>query len=161
MDKTVKLSHLLKPVYYIVFATILEMLTFLWLGFKTSSGAIQLLPTYFILDFAFFFIIAGLIVLSHRIVANIIMYIFISFQAALNIANACLFKVYGELFSFDMLKIGGEGATSMQPEFISFEGILINLAVVAGLIVLQVILDRKLTKEITLKNRPDLLESDK
>ena len=50
MKQAVKLSHILKPVYYIIFAIILEMINFLWLGFKATGNpeVLQVLPQYFI-----------------------------------------------------------------------------------------------------------------
>lgn len=151
MEKTVKVSHLIKPIYYCLFATLFEIINFLWLRFETSGGGIQILPTYFVLDLAVFVIVAGIISVLPRKGANAVMYVFIGLQALINIVNATLYKVFGDIFSFDMMKLGAEAVSAFKLEFIDFWSILANFALLAGLIVLQVLLDRKMQKEVTLK----------
>ena len=53
----------------------------------------------------------------------------------------------GDIFSFDMMKLGGEAVSAFKLEFIDFWSILANFAVLAILIVIQVLLDKKLTKK--------------
>ncbi len=153
MEKKVKLSHILKPIYFIVFALILEIINFLWLGFKVTGtpNTLQVLPQYFILDLAVFIFIAGVIFLLPRKSANAFFYVFIGFQVLINMVNATLYKIFGDIFSFDMMKLGTEGAAAFKPQFVDFWSILVNLAVLGGIITMQVLLDRKLKKEVTLK----------
>lgn len=153
MEKSVKISHIIKPVYFLIFAIILEMVNFLWLGFNVTGNveAAQVLPQYLILDIAVLMFFAGLIFLLPRIWANVVFYIFIVFQLAINMINATLFKVFGDIFSFDMMKLGGEAVAAFKFEFIDYWSIILNLAILGVIIATQVVLDRKLPFIITLK----------
>ena len=64
-DNKVKLSHILKPVYFFAFATILEMINFLWLRFHVTGNVevLQFLPKYFFLDVAIYLFIGAVIFL--------------------------------------------------------------------------------------------------
>ena len=151
MEKTVKLNNLIKILCFFVFATLLEIINFLWLNFKTSTGATQILPTYFILNLAVYCIIAGAMSLCPSKGANAIMYVFIGLQALINMVNATLFKVFGDIFSFDMMKLGAEAVAAFKFSFIDYWSILANLATIGVLITIQIFVDKKITKEIPLK----------
>lgn len=161
MKKKIEISHLIKPLYFIFFAMLLEMVNFLWLKFNVTGYAdvVQIFPKYFLLDFAFLTAIAGIIFLIPRKAANSVFYVFIGLQLAVNMINATLYKVFGDIFSFDMMKLGTEAAAAFKLEFIDLLSIVVNLAILAVIILTQVILDRKLTKKVSLKsiNRKALL----
>ena len=38
MEKEVKVSHIIIPIYFMLFAIILEMVNFLWLGFNVTGS---------------------------------------------------------------------------------------------------------------------------
>lgn len=152
MEKEVKVSHIIKPIYFMLFAIILEMVNFLWLGFNvTGSETIQFLPKYFILDFSFLLIFAGIIFVCPRIVSNIVFYFFIVFQTLINIINATLFKVFGDIFSFDMMKLGGEAVQAFKIEFVDFGSIIVNIVILCVIIITQILCDRLLKKQVVLK----------
>lgn len=153
MEKEVKLSHILKPIYFVVFAILLEMVNFLWLGFKVTGNAqmAQILPKYFFLDFGVIMFFAGIVFLSKRWLANVAMYLIVALQAFVNMVNATLYKVFGDIFSFDMMKLGQEAVSAFKFEFLDFAAIIVNILIIAALITLQVVLDRKLKKTVTLK----------
>ena len=152
-NKKVKLNIILKPVLYIVFAIIFEIVSFLWLKFKMTGNTsiAQILPTYFFFDFGIMIIIAGLIFVSGKIGGNIIMYVFLSLQAILNITNATLYKVFGDIFSFDMLKLGIEAANAFKFEFLSLWSIFTNVLIMAVIITSQILIDKKAKKEFEMK----------
>jgi len=153
MQKRVKISEILKPIYFIFFAIILELVNFLWLNFKVTGNPekLQFLPKYFLIDIAVWLFFAGIIFLCKRKTANVFFYIVLGLQLAVNMINATLYKVFGDIFSFDMMKLGVEAVAAFKFEFIDFWSILVNLAILAVIIVTQVLLDRKLKKETSLK----------
>lgn len=153
MSKQVRLSYVLKPIYFLFFAILLEMVNFLWIGFKVTGNleVSQVLPKYFFLDLGFLLFIAGIIFLAKRKAANAVMYVFIGLQLAVNMINATLYKVFGDIFSFDMMKLGGEALAAFKFQFIDFWSILVNLLILGVLITLQVLLDRKLKVKVKLR----------
>jgi len=153
MSKQVRLSYVLKPLYFLFFAILLEMVNFLWLDFRVTGNleVSQVMPKYFFLDFGFLLFIAGIIFLSKRKLANVFLYIFIGLQVLVNIVNATLYKVFGDIFSFDMMKLGGEALAAFKFQFIDFWSIIVNFLILGALITLQIILDRKLRVKVKLK----------
>ena len=153
MKKKVEISHLIKPAYFLVFAILLELVNFLWLDFKVTGNPSlsQVLPKYFLLDFSFLMIIAGLIFLLPRKAANSVFYVVLGLQLAVNMINATLYKIFGDIFSFDMMKLGGEALAAFKFEFIDFISIVVNLLILGAIITTQVLLDRFLKKKVTLK----------
>ncbi len=159
--QTMRLSDILKPVLFLVSAIVLEMVNFAFIRFKVTgnSNAVQLLPTYFMLNLAFYLIIASFMFLCRRKVANAIMYVFIGFQVLINCVNATLYKVFGDIFSFDMMKLGREAVQAFSFQFVEFWSIIANFAILGVVITAQVLMDRKIKKEYELKkiNRMSLL----
>ena len=153
MQKSLKLSNLLKPIIFIVFSLCFEMVNFLFIRFKVTgnSSMAQLFPTYIMIDIAFIMLIAGFMFVSKKWVQNLIMYFVIGLQVVVNIVNSTLYKVFGDIFSFDMMKLGKEAVAAFKLEFIEGWSILVNLSLLAILIVVQVIMDRKIKKQIELK----------
>ena len=152
METKIKVSKIIKPFYFFLFAILIEMVNFLWLGFKTSSGAIQVFPTYAILDLAIYLIFASIIAIVPNKWGNAIMYIFFSLQLLLSMVNATLYKVFGDIFSFDMIKLGGEAVAAFKFEFLDIWSIVLNLSILAVIITTQVLFDKKLKKEVSIKS---------
>lgn len=153
MEKEVRISHVIKPAYFVVFAIILELVNFLWLGFTVTGSpeTTQVLPKYFFLDVGFILFVAGIIFMLPRKGANAVFYVIIGLQAFVGMINATLYKVFGDIFSFDMMKLGVEAVAAFKFQFIDFWNILVNLVILGIIITTQVLLDRKLTKVTTLK----------
>lgn len=151
--QTINLSDILKPVLFLFFAIVLEMVNFAFIRFKVTgnSNMAQLLPTYFMLNLAFYLIIASFMFISKRVGANIIMYVFIVFQVLINCINATLYKVFGDIFSFDMMKLGNEAVQAFSFQFLDFWSIFVNLAILGIIITAQVLMDKKIKKEYELK----------
>lgn len=151
--QTMRLADILKPVLFLFFAIILEVVNFAFIRFKVTgdSSSVQLLPTYFMLNLAFYLIIASFMFLCRRKGANAIMYVFIGFQVVINCVNATLYKVFGDIFSFDMMKLGREAAEAFSFQFVDFWSIITNLAILGVVITAQVLMDRKIKKEFELK----------
>ncbi len=153
MKKEVKLKSLIKPLCFVFFAVLLELVNFLWLGFKVTGNASQLqpLPTYFLVDFAIIMFLAALMLFSSKLnwFSNIIYYLFLGLQLFVNMVNATLYKVFGDIFSFDMMKLGAEAVQAFKFEFLDFWSIIVNFAILAVIITTQVLLDKKLKKTVS------------
>lgn len=152
-ENEIRISHIIKPVYFLALAIFLEMLNFLWIGFKVTGNPdkLQVLPKYFFLDLGFLLFFAAVIFLCRkRKLANFFMYFIIGLQFLINIINATLYKVFGDIFSFDMMKLGEEAVSAFKFEFIDFWSIIVNLALLGLLITAQVLLDRKFKKTVPL-----------
>ena len=152
-ENEIRISHIIKPVYFLALAIFLEMLNFLWIGFKVTGNPekLQVLPKYFFLDLGFLLFFAAVIFLCRkRKLANFFMYFIIGLQVLINIINATLYKVFGDIFSFDMMKLGEEAVSAFKFEFIDFWSIIVNLALLGLLITAQVLLDRKFKKTVPL-----------
>lgn len=150
---TIRLSDILKPVLFLFFAVILEVVNFAFIHFKETGNyeASQLLPTYFIIDLTFYLIIASVIFVLPKKGANAVMYVFLGLQILINVINATLYKVFGDIFSFDMMKLGLEAVQAFSFQFVEFWSIVVNAVILALIIVSQVLLDRKITKEFQIK----------
>ena len=151
--KTIKLNIILKPLLFVVFSFVFEIINFLWLKFRVTGNLnmIQILPNYIFFDLGVIIVIAGIIFVSGKIGGNVVMYVFLGLQAALNMINATLYKVFGDIFSFDMMKLGNEAVSAFKLEFISYWSILCNVLVIGIIIGIQILLDKKCKKEISLK----------
>ncbi len=153
-EKDVRLAHILKPIYFVLFATLLEMVNFMWLKFYVTGNAevLQVLPKYFFLDFGVYLLVAGAIFLSDKVwLENIFFYLFIGFQVFINMVNATLFKVFGDIFSFDMMRLGREAAAAFQLDFVDLWSIVANVSLLVIIAVLQQKLDKNLKVKFKLK----------
>lgn len=152
---TMKLSDMLKPLVFLFFAIVIEMVNFAFIHFKHtgSTTSVQLLPTYFVIDLAFYFIIAGLMFVCPRKGANMIMYVVLGFSILISCINATLYKVFGDIFSFDMMKLGKEAVAAFSFQFVEFWSILANIGILALLITTQVLIDKKVKKEFEIKKQ--------
>ncbi len=154
-ERTVRLSKILKPFYYLFFAILLEMVSFLWLHLTVTGHMtrLQVFPTYFLFDLSIMLIAAGIIYACPRFLANIFYYLFLGLQIVFNVVNATLYMVYGDLFTFDMIALGGEAADSLKAEFIDFKAVAINVALLVVIILVQVLIDHLVKKKVRFKKR--------
>ena len=153
MQKRVRISHLIKPLYFLMFAILLELVNFLWLDFYVTGNKDlrQVLPSYIVIDISFLMFFAGIIFICKRKISNVVFYVILGLQLAVNMINATLYKVFGDIFSFDMMKLGAEAVSAFKFEFIDFWSILANIGILAIVITTQVLLDKYFKKEINLK----------
>ncbi len=122
---SIELNSYLFSLIYVVFSLLFEVVQFAWLGFG-------FLPEYFLFDFAIILIIAFTIfILPGNAAKNSVMYFFLGLQFILNIANITLYKVFGDILSFDMLLLGAEAATAFSLSFIDFLNLFTNIILMA------------------------------
>lgn len=149
--RSVKLNKILIPVMFIVFSIILEFVNFIYLGFKDINGNAIIFPYYFLFDIAIMIIIAGFMYLIHnKIAMNIVCWIFLTLQLVINIVNSTMYNIFGDILSFDLLKLGAEATTAITADFIDWGGVFLNIIVFVLMIVVAVLV-QKTKKEIKLK----------
>ena len=96
--KEVDIYRIFLPILFIIFAVILEMINFLYLGFQNSNGDLLVFPTYFLFDLGIICMLAGVIYLvTNRVAMDVLYYIILGFQAFMNIANATMYGVFGDI----------------------------------------------------------------
>lgn len=139
---TIKLNSYLFPLMYLVFSVVFEILQFLWLGFGVF-------PKYLFLDLGIILVISAIIfILPNNISKNIVMYFFLTLQFILNITNITLYKVFGDILSFDMLLLGAEATTAFSFQFIDFFNLFVNIALFAISIAMGVLVTKNVVAEV-------------
>lgn len=151
-NKEFSSNRFILPALFIVFSILIEMVNFIWLGFQTDTGMLQVIPTYFLFDLGVIFMIAGIIYLvTNKHAMLTIFYIVILLQIIMSIVNATMYNVFGDLFTFDYIKLGEEAVAAIRPEFIDWPAIGINIAILAVIIIVTVVLYKKNKSKVKLK----------
>lgn len=127
------LNQIIKPFIFFIVSFALELTSFLLFKFKTTSGSAQILPKYILIDIAVWLIISALILLPRKNwLSNLIFYIALFVEAVIFLVNVVIYKDFGYLFTFDMVKLIPGAMESMHLSFLSFKLILFA---VLGLII--------------------------
>ena len=135
-------NQIIKPIAFIILSVILEFVNFKILGLKRNgSNAVQLFPTYVFFNFAFWIVIAGIMLWSKNWFSNFLFYFVIFFQLILCIANASLYADFGYLFSWDMFMLAMEAIDSFDVSFIDVKSIIIYGALLLVLIAIPIVID--------------------
>lgn len=128
------------------------MINFLYLGFQNSNGDLLVFPTYFLFDLGIICMLAGVIYLvTNRVAMDVLYYIFLGFQAFMNIANATMYGVFGDILSFDLLRLGAEATAAVSAEFIDWWSIVINFLAFGVILAVTIIFEQKEKGTITYK----------
>ena len=124
---------------YVILAILLEMITFLALGF----GAF---PQYFGLDLAVILIIALIIFVIPNSAAQIsVLSVFLAFQIILSIANEALYSMSGTVFSFSMLNLIHEVTGVVDASFMNWWLIAVMVVIFGGSLAGLIVFTRKYT----------------
>lgn len=151
--KTYSTNRILIPILFIICSIAFELLNFIYLGFNNSNGNNIIFPVYFLFDLSIILMIAGFIfLLQNQKAMWVFFYIFLSFQFIINIVNTTMYKVFGDIFSFDLLKLGEEAKTAMSLDFIDWGGILLNLSLLGLTILLSICLIKFNKRTYQVKN---------
>ena len=96
--------------------------------------------------------LAGVIYLvTNRVAMDVLYYIFLGFQAFMNIANATMYGVFGDILSFDLLRLGAEATAAVSAEFIDWWSIVINFLAFGVILAVTIIFEQKEKGTITYK----------
>ncbi len=148
VNKRLYVREWIFPLMFVLFALTLEMVNFLSLGFGV-------LPTYLIFDVSVICLFLGILFLF-RVGSKAwicVASFFLLIQVILNIANATLYEIFGEIFSVSLLSIGGEGTDSFDFEFLNYFSIFINLLIWAIFIASSIYLSKNTEGAITLTQK--------
>ena len=151
-EKQVPLNRFILPLLFILFAIILEIVNFLYLGFRSSSGNIMILPTYFLFDLAVILMIAGFIYVVYNKTASIVFFFFFLFiQFAMNMVNSTMYFIFGDILSYDLLRLGAEATTALSMDLIDWSGVFLNIMVFAVMVACSVLIIKFNKKTIKIK----------
>ena len=152
-EKVIKTNRLILPCLFVIFAIILEIVNYLYLGFTDSNGNIMYLPTYFLFDIAIIVMLAGVIYVSYnKIAMQILFYFFLTFQFLMNIVNSTMYYIFGDILSFDLLKLGAEATSAITVDFIDWIGVAINVAVFAVMVTITILITKFNKTTFKIKN---------
>lgn len=152
-EKQVPYNRFLLPLMFIVCAIILEIVNFTYLGFTNSSGELMVAPSYFLFDFAIILMIAGFIyVVYNKIASAILFYFFLIIQFLMNIVNSTMYYIFGDILSYDLLRLGAEATTALTMDLIDWGGVFLNLMVFAVMLASSILLLKFNKKTFTVKN---------
>ena len=133
MFKTI-VNKLLIALYFIIGTIILEIVTFNMLGFG-------FLPDYFGFNFAIILCLAFFIfIIPNYTIQYVIYTIFLTIQLVLIYANYSLYIIYGDLLSFDMLRLIGEAGAAITSSFVYLSIILQLICVYLAIVVIGALL---------------------
>ena len=151
--KTYSTNKIIFPILFIVFSILLEIANFLYFGFKTSTGARMFLPTYFLIDFAVMCMIGALIFVVHnKIAIQVVFHLFILVQVVMYIVNTTMYGLFGDVLSFDLMKLGTEATAAFSFDLIDWGGIFLNVGIYSIIIASCVLLLKYNKKTYTIKN---------
>ena len=123
---------------YFVVSLILEMINFATLGFG-------LFPKNMLFDFAFWFVVCGLLFLIPKNIVRIIVEaVLLAVQIFINLVNVTLIKNTGLVFHWNLLLSAGNAATSLVPDMINFWLIFAYILIFAAFLTTMLILNKKL-----------------
>ncbi len=128
MLKTV-FNKLLLVVYFVLGALILEFVTFNILNFGFA-------PSYFWSNLAIILILALIIYAIPNFTAQYVVYsIILLVQTVFIYVNYSLYTIFGDLFSFDMMRLIGEAGAAMTSSFVYLSVILQLIAVYLSIVI--------------------------
>lgn len=156
-EKKISLNRIILPLVFIGFSICMEIVNYLYLGFRSVDGSLMVIPTYFMLDLAIIFMIGGLIFLcQNKVLQNIVFYFFVFIHVVLNIINTTMYYVFGDILSYDLLFLGAEATTSLSADLIDWWGVVINLLFLVLTIVAGILLKKYNKKTFVFKYKSRL-----
>ena len=149
--KKLFLDKLIYVLTFCVTSLLLEVMVFARLGFGYG-------PKYIMFNLSYLIIVSGILIASRKRKFKLFVSMFLLIiQALLNIVNLCYFRALGDIFSFDLLKLGAEAAGAMNVSFIDFVGIAINVGTIAAAFFVIIFFTRPKTKQkikVKVKTKP-------
>ena len=150
-EKIISTNRIFLPIMFVGFSILMEVANYLYLGFKTQSGNLMILPTYFMFDFAIILMIAGVIFLcQNKVLQNTIFYFFVAMHVILNLINTTMYGIFGDILSYDLIFLGAEATTALSIDLIDWWGVVINLSFLVVVITGGVLLQKFNKKTMTI-----------
>ena len=143
------LKDILITLTYIVFAILFEIVLFLFMG-------IGVVPKYPLFDLSFIILFAGIImIIPNKKPKVIVASIILALQAVFSCVNITLFHIYGDIFTFDLLKYTSDAAGAFNFNVIHWQSILVYILMFFSSLTLMRLINRIHTNKPTseLKHR--------
>lgn len=122
-------SDLFYPLMYIAFSLIVNVISFLWLG-------MPVFPKYFLLDFSIVLLLATIIfIIPQQKIRKIVTYVLLILALIIHCVNACVYKVFGDVFHLQMILLLRETAGVMDLSYFNIPSIIVYLGVLGMFII--------------------------
>ena len=132
-------SDIIFPLLFIFYALLIEIVGYLWLG-------LTVIPEYFTFDIGIILMLAGIIFLiPNKKVKIFFFFFFLCIPLILNCVNACLYKIFGDIFYFSLIALMGETASVFTLDYLDLYAILLHLLIL-GLMITSIIYVNKRMK---------------
>ncbi len=133
MFKTI-VNKLLMSLYFVIGTMILELVTFYMLDMGFA-------PEYFWFNFAIVICVAFLVFIIPNYTAQFVVYtILLTLQLVLIYVNYSLLIIYGDLFSFDMLRLMKEAGAAITTSFVYFTVFMQLVGAFLGIVIIGYLL---------------------
>lgn len=147
--KTVQIKSLTKPIMFIVFAIILEVLNFKLIEVDWFST----LPTKFGMEIGIILFYAGIIyAVPKSWIQTLLMYLFLTIFAIISVINQSLMNLQGFSLNLSMIKLLGEAKESFSIDFVDLGSLITTILVFCIMIFFQVVIDKILSFKIKIKS---------
>ena len=145
-EKSLKLDFLVVLTFFIA-SIINEGALFLFLGF----GAF---PTYPLFDIGIILIICAILfIIPGTKTSAIIVIILTVIQSFVSCLNISLYKIFGDVFTFDMLTLGNEAAAAFSLNYLFWPAIVFYLIMLSGVVTICVFIVKSYKKSrVNFKN---------
>lgn len=151
--KSLSTNKIFLPLLFILFSIIFEITNFLYLGFTNGNGDRIIFPAYFLYDLTIICMLAAVIfVVQGKKTMKAFFFIFLTIQFLLNIVNTTMYSIFGEILSWDLLKLGAEATTAITMDFIDWGGVFLNIGLFAVMITAVVLLYKYNKKTFQVKH---------
>jgi len=144
-------NRLIVPILFMAVTIILELVNFLYIGFKNDFGQQLTFPVVWLLNIGAMFIIAALIyAVKTKWAMATVFFVFIGLQTTINIINVQIYSIFGDLFTFGYFELRNEAVAAFEWSFIDFGAIFIYLGILAAIIASIVLLYKYNKRKIQL-----------
>ncbi len=151
MDNKLEIKSFYIPLIYFFAALFMEAGMFVALNFGFY-------PKYVLFNIAVMLVFFGIIFICYNFkIQMIVSLVLLTVQLVLSFINVTIYAIYGDLFSFDMINMGGEAFTSFDPSFINWWFLIYVVVVMVSAIILMVLVIKRKFKLAPVKNIAVLL----
>ena len=136
------------PLVFIGFYFVTNIIGYLWLG-------MPIIPKYFFLDFGIVFAFSMVIfLLPNQLSKKIVTYILLLLVIIIQAVNACVYKVFGDVFHLRMFALLSETASVLDISYFNIPSIIVYLGILGMLIFVSKFFSDRMKKHGQYFSRP-------
>lgn len=148
------------PLFFIATSIILELINFKYIGFEINGGAKLTFPEIWIFNIASILIIAGIIyAVKKKWAMTVVFFFFVGLQVILNLVNANIYSIFGDLFTLEHLNLGMETSAAFSWSLIDVLSIFLYLGILAVIIFCYILMLKFCKKTIHLQKFSNIVFS--